>query len=241
MSDWTRTPMVGFDLETTGVNVEIDRIVSGSVLEWGGGKLTDPHNWLSDAGGAEIPAEATAIHGITTEMARSAGRPAAEVVAEIVDMLRAYADEGLPITAMNAQFDFTVLERECDRYGIRSLWSRSVPCVLDPRVLDKHVMPYRKGRRTLEALADFWCVKVVGRAHTAEADARTACGVVHAIGRRYPYLAREDLGELHEMQCRWAREQNADFRAWLARSGGEVDTSPFDWPFIPAPLLDEVQ
>lgn len=242
MSDWTRMPLVGFDVETSGLDVENDRIVTGAVVHWGGGKPTVAHNWTSDLGGYEIHPDATALHGITTEAARAAGRPAADVVHEIVETLRVYADKGLPLVAMNAPFDFTILDRECDRYGIRSLWSRSVPCVLDPRVLDKQVMPYRKGPRNLGALAEFWCVKTTSPLHEAETDARTACGVVHAIGRRYPYLAREDLGELHEMQCRWARRQNASFRVWQAASGGDVDDSPFDWPFIPAPsLLDEVQ
>lgn len=237
MSDWTRKPLIGFDLETTGVDVETDRIVTASAVHWGGGKPTRARNWRSDVGGMEIPDAATALHGITTEEARAEGRPAVEVVAELVEILRAFADKGLPLVAMNASFDFTLLERECQRYGIRSLWDGCVPVVLDPRVLDKHVQPYRKGKRHLEALADFWCVTIHGALHEAETDARTACGVVHAIGRRYPHLAHEDLGELHEMQAGWAREQTADFRAWLARSGGEVDDSPYDWPFIPGPLV----
>ena len=239
MSDWTRMPLIGFDTETTGVDVESDRIVSAAVVRWGGGRPTLPHNWRSDVGGYEIPAAATAVHGITTEAARAAGRPAAEVIAEIVGTLRTYVHEGWPLVAMNAQFDFTILERECERYGIPSLWSGSVPCVLDPRVLDKQASPYRKGKRTLTALADFWCVRVTGDAHEAETDARTACAVVHALGRRYRHFARMGLGDLHEYQARWAREQTADFRAYLTRVGADVDDSPFDWPFIPAPRRSE--
>lgn len=237
MNDWTRKPLIGFDLETTGVDVAVDRIVTAAVVHWGGGRPTVPHNWTSDMGGYEISAEATEIHGITTAAAREAGRPAADVIGEIVETLHAYVNAGIPLVAMNAPFDFTILERECERYGIRSLWSGCVPCVLDPRVLDKHVMPYRKGKRNLMALADFWCVKVTGALHEAETDARAACGVVHAIVRRYPWLARVELGELHEKQARWAREQTADFRAYLARVGGEVDDSPFDWPFVPSPAV----
>lgn len=234
MSDWTRKPLVGFDCETTGVRVHQDRIVSACVVRWGGGMPTVTLNYLSDVGGMEIPADAAAIHGIDTEAARAAGRPAAGEVAGIVEMLAMYADQGFPLVAMNASFDFTILEAECERYGVRSLWERSAPRVLDPRVLDKHVMKFRRGPRDLGALATFYCVKVDGRPHEAETDARTACGVVQAIGRRYPWLARADLGELHEKQAVWARDQVADLRMYLARKGEDVDDSPYDWPFIPA-------
>lgn len=233
--NWTRKPLCGFDCETTGVDVERDRIVSTAAVHWGGGTPTVAHNWLSDVGGMEIPAAAAGIHGITTEVARAEGRPAADVIGELVETLRVYVDKGIPLVAMNASFDFTILERECERYGIRSLWAGSVPVVLDPRVLDKHVMKFRKGPRTLSDLAEFWCVKVTGPPHQAETDARTACGVVHAIGRRYPWLAHEDLVELHEAQARWARDQVADLRMYLAKIGEDVDDSPYDWPFIPAP------
>ncbi|MET8609711.1 exonuclease domain-containing protein [Streptomyces misionensis] len=230
---WLDYPLIGFDLETTGVNVNRDRIVSGAVVRYGGGQRTETRQWLSDLGGAEIPAEATRIHGITTAQAQAEGRPAAEVVQEITSTLAAYCETGLPLVVMNAPFDLTLLERECERYGVKSLWN-STPVVLDPRVLDKKVQKYRAGKRRLQDLCSFWCVKLDG-AHTAAVDAKAACGVVTKIARRYAWLSREELGELHEMQARWAREQNADLRRYLAAIGDEVDDTPFDWPLLPAP------
>lgn len=231
---WTQGPLIGFDLETTSLNVDVDRIVTGSIVRWGGGMRTEARTWRSDLGGAEISADATAIHGITTEAARAAGRPAAEVVAEITEALSAYAVEGWPIVVMNAPFDLTMLERECARYGVRSLWA-STPVILDPRVLDKEVDRYRKGSRKLVDLCHHYRVKLEGAAHNSEFDAKAACGVTWKIGQRYPRLGREDLGELHEMQARWAREQTEDFRAYQRRAFGEADETPFDWPLIPAP------
>lgn len=218
---WLAFPLVGFDLETTGVIVDRDRIVSASVVRWGGGQTTEARNWLSDVGGMEIPAEATAVHGITTERARTAGRPAAAVNEEIIAALAAHSDAGLPIVVMNAQFDLTLLEREADRYGLRGLFGRSVPLVLDPRVLDKHVTPYRKGKRNLAALCTHWGVKLDG-AHNAEVDAKAACSVVWKIARRFPWLTSVDLADLHERQVQWARAQTADFRSYLARVGGAI-------------------
>lgn len=247
MGNWSRGPFAGFDLETTGTSVHEDRIVTGAVVRWGGGQRTVPLTWRSDVGGMEIPAAATAIHGIDTEAARSAGRPAAVVVEEITAALAGYAAQGFPLVAMNASFDFTILEAECARYGVPSLWGRSTgwgrstPVVLDPLVLDRRVKKYRKGKRNLPALCTHYCVKVTGPAHEAETDARAACGVVDAILRRYPFLAREDLGELHELQAGWAREQVADLRAYLARIGETVDDEPYDWPFIPSPRAGDAR
>ncbi|MFE9127720.1 exonuclease domain-containing protein [Streptomyces sp. NPDC007148] len=233
---WLDEPFAGFDLETSGLDVDHDRIVSACVVRWGGGQPTHAQDWMSDVGGVEIPAQATAVHHISTERARAEGRPAAEVVAEVSATLTALTRAGMPIVAMNAQFDLTLLERECERYGVPSVWS-STPVVLDPRVLDKKVQPYRKGKRNLGALCTFWGVKLDG-AHTAVADAKAACSVVWKIAKRYPWLTYIDLGELHEKQAVWARDQTREFRTYLASVGAEVDDSPFDWPLLPAPAED---
>lgn len=231
---WTRRPLVGFDLETTGLDVENDRIVTGSVVRWGGGLPTDPRTWYSDLGGAEISADATAIHGITTEAARATGRPAAEVVAEIAEALSEYASAGWPIVVMNAPFDLTLLERECARYGVRSVWD-ATPVVLDPWVLDKYLDRYRRGKRTLVDLCHHYGVKLEGGAHNSEVDAKAACAVAWKIGSRYPRIGREDIGELHEMQARWARELRDQYLAWQMEQLGACDDAPYEWPFIPAP------
>ncbi|PWI16068.1 DNA polymerase III subunit epsilon [Streptomyces sp. Act143] len=231
---WTRRPLVGFDVETTGTDVENDRIVTATVVRWGGPLPTLVRNWRSNMGGAEISAGATRIHGITTEQARAEGDPAAVVVTQIVEVLSEYASQSWPIVVMNAPFDLTILERECARYGVRSLWN-STPVVLDPWVLDKHLDRYRKGKRTLVDLCHHYRVKLEGGAHNSEVDAKAACGVVWKIGQRYPWVGREDVGELHEMQARWARELYEDRRAWQLQQTGTCDESPWDWPLIPVP------
>lgn len=239
VTPWFRRPFVGFDTETTGVDVETARIVTASVMRWGGGMQTITYcNWLSDLGGAEIPAETTEIHGVTTEAARSAGRPAAEVVAEIVACLRHLTQPHWPIVAMNAQFDLTILERECERYGVPSLWGAAAPLVLDPRVLDKHCDPWRKGRRRLVDLCHHYRVPMEGGAHNAEVDARAACGVTWKIVQRNRPLQKLDLRDLHDLQAEWAQDQQESFRDYQLRKYGAADESPFAWPLIPRPSVD---
>ena len=231
---WTYRPLIGLDFETSGLNVDHDRIVTAAVVRWGGGKPTHVHRWMSNLDGAEISAAAERIHGISTEQAHAEGRPAHTVVGEIVDALTGYVAEGWPIVVMNAPFDLTMLERECARYAVRSVWD-ATPVVLDPRVLDRYLDRYRPGKRTLSHLCSHYAVQMDGGAHTAEVDAKAACAVTHKIGRRYEHIGTADLGELHEMQAIWARDLHDDFLAWQQRKSGTYDQAPFDWPFISAP------
>lgn len=232
---WFQDRMCGFDTESTGVDVENDRIVTACVVACGGGADTDSTVWLSDVGGAEIPAEAAAIHGISTEKARAEGRPAAEVIAEVTDALVEAAEAGVPIVAMNAAFDFTLLDRECARYGVKSLWARAVPLVLDPRVLDKHLDPYRRGGRKLTDLCRHYQVPLDG-AHSSDADAIAACRVVWRLGSTVPDLGRLPLGELHELQASWAKQQAESLAAYFRRTPGKevwADGVRTEWPLIP--------
>ncbi|GHA94017.1 exonuclease domain-containing protein [Streptomyces chryseus] len=236
---WHRKPFCGFDLETSGTDPEHDRIVTASVVHYGGGQPTTGRSWLADPG-VDIPAGATAVHGITTEYARSAGCPAPDVIAEITDALAEAADLSVPIVAMNAQFDLTMLDREARRHGVRPLFERAAPRVLDPRVLDKKVDRFRKGGRTLTDLCRHYVVQL-DNAHTAQADAVAACAVTWKLANRHRWLTRVDLGDLHEQQVHWAREQAEGLREYFARTDGKEHLAVsvrLDWPLIPATLLE---
>lgn len=233
---WHTGRFVGFDLETTGVNVETDRIVEACVVGCGGGIPVWPRTWLADPG-VDIPAEAAAVHGITTEQARKTGRPAAEVVEGVVHALAEAVDAGLPVVIMNAPYDLTLLDREARRYGITPLTDLvgDELRVVDPRVMDKAVDPYRKGRRTLTDLCSYYGLRL-DAAHTADADALAACRVAWALAERWPQLRGTALDELHAVQQQWAQQQATSYAAYLARTPGrehEAASVRTDWPFVP--------
>lgn len=230
---WTFGPLCGFDLETTGVSPESDRIVTAAVVSYDGGRPARTQTWMADPG-VEIPPGATRVHGITTAQARAEGQPAALVMAELVAVLVAAVEAGTPLVVMNAPFDLTMLEREAERYSVRGLFSASVPLVLDPRILDRHVDRYRRGSRRLEDLCATYGV-VHGGAHDAGADAVAASAVTAAIGDEYPWLGKTPLEDLHEMQVRWAADQQAGLRAHFASTPGKeyrAATVRMDWPLI---------
>jgi DNA polymerase III subunit epsilon len=136
---------------------------------------------------------------------------------------------------MNASFDLTLLDRELRRHRASSLdqWFETTPLrVLDPRVLDKHLDRYRKGRRTLTDLCAHYEVVLDG-AHDAAADAQAAMDVVRAVGHRFATrLARLSPAELHTLQAVWHAAQARGLQAWFARSGSEEAVDPA-WPLRP--------
>jgi len=215
-----------FDLETTGIDVETSRIVSATVAVIDAdGVVRERTDWLADPG-VEIPAQASAVHGITTERARAEGRMAAEVVAEIVASLRSLLERGVAVTVYNAPYDLTLLNREARRHGVAPL-SSPAP-IIDPLVIDKAVDRYRKGKRTLEFAAQFYGVELLD-AHDAGADAIAAGRVAQAIARRYPEKLGADVSELHGLQVGWCADQAASFQEYMRRSRPDFTTSGA-WP-----------
>jgi len=203
-----------FDLETTGVDVTADRIVTAHVgLLDASGAAVRAQSWLADPGIA-IPDGATAVHGITTEHARAHGSSARTVVAEVVAALRELLDAGIPIVAYNAPFDFSMLKYEALRHGLPPIIDPSP--VIDPLVLDKAHDRFRKGKRTLEAVAAHYAVPLVG-AHDAAADAIAAGRVAQALARRFALDA--PVHELHTRQIGWARAQADSLTEYFIRVG----------------------
>lgn len=223
---WARRLGV-FDLETTGVDVAGDRIVTAHVgLLDAAGRVVRRLDWLADPG-IPIPPGATAVHGVTTERARAEGRPAAAVVAEVVAALRTLFAAGVPVVAYNAPYDFSLLKHEALRHGVEPL-SQPGP-VIDPLVIDKRIDRYRKGKRTLEAVAAHYAVELTG-AHDACADAVAAGRVAQAIARRHAERLPADVTVLHTEQIGWARAQAESLTEYFVRIGRIDPVVDGAWP-----------
>nr|WP_245884498.1 exonuclease domain-containing protein [Glaciihabitans tibetensis] len=216
-----------FDLETTGIDIETSRIVSAHVgILDSTGALVERWDWLADPG-IEIPEQATAVHGISTERARAEGRPAGEVVAEIVAALNSLVARDIPITIYNAPYDLSLLNREALRHGVVPLADPSP--VIDPLVLDKAVDRYRKGKRTLEVAALYYGVDLTD-AHDAAADAVAAGRVAQAIAHRYRDEIAIEPAQLHLLQIGWFAEQAASFEDYMRRTRDPGFSASQAWP-----------
>lgn len=236
---WPAGPMVGFDLETTGVDRATARIVTASTV-WiePGQQPVMIHEWLANPG-IPIPAEASAIHGITTDHARTHGMNHSDVLYEVIEDLGEHVLNGRPLVVFNAPYDLTlidVLARATD--DIRPLVDLDTDGqlrVIDPLVMDRRMDPYRRGPRKLTHL----CQQVYevplsdADAHGSSADALAACRLAWKLGYRYPQLARMSLRELHDNQTRWYSEWATKFRAYLEGQGKKVTDLDGMWPYTP--------
>lgn len=268
MTAWLAGPFLAFDTETSGIDVENDRIVTACTALL---RQATP-NWTQDitshliAVDIDIPEEATAVHGITTKHARDHGRPAAEVLDLVAgDLARAMLAR-IPIVGANLAYDFTILDRELRRHNLPTVeerLDRLIAPVLDVYVLDKHLDPFRKGKRNLGALCEHYGVLHVG-AHDSTGDALAAARVAYRMGllaqteptdydedqpAPFPALARllghgqvallyrelaaMSLDQLHAAQIGWRKTQCASLRAYFDQRGTKHDGIPGDWPLIP--------
>ena len=257
-------PLACWDTETTGVQVEADRIVTATVgtLQPGTPWSVNTRSWMINPG-VDISPEATAVHGITTVQAKEHGEEAQgalEIIAH--DLARLFLAR-IPVVGTNVAFDFTILDRELRRYGLPTLderIGRPIGPIVDVYVVDRWLDPYRKGGRKLTDLCAQYGVKIDG-AHDSAFDALAAARVAYRIAQRtqHPlelaqrYQTRKadgglrrflDLGQmtaadLHDAQVGWRREQCDGLRAYFDRNGTAHDGVPGDWPQLPYLHTDE--
>ncbi len=231
---WADERMLAFDIETTGVDIESARIVTAAIALLGGGAETFKTSFIVNPG-VPIPEEAAAVHGITDEIAARDGIPAGAAIAQIVgliagDILR----YRVPIVAMNARFDLTILDREARRHAITPLIDRvGVLRVIDPYVIDKHLDRFRRGSRKLDALCAHYRADL-DAAHDASSDAIAAARVAWRIGQTTK-VGEYSLEELHMAQIGWADEQARSLADYFARKGTPQHVEG-RWPIVPMPV-----
>lgn len=227
MTSWHELPRAAFDLETTGRDPHQARIVTASIVVVdGGGSVIATHEWLARPD-VEIPAEATAVHGISNRHAQRSGMAPERVAAQVSTVLAGLFDVGTPVMAFNAPYDFTVLNAECARYGV--IPPRASP-VIDPFVLNKEVHRFRKGKRTLVALCEEYVVDLTD-AHTSTADALATIRLADCLADKFPQL-RTDATSLHESQIGWCSDQAASFQDYLRRTRNPDAVISGEWPVL---------
>ena len=216
--------MLSFDLETTSANPLEARIVTSALVRIDGREVTATEH-LADPG-VEIPEQAAAIHGISTEKARAEGRPHDEVVKETVDTIKQAWEDGFTLIVFNAPYDLTVLRALTGDFTVTGP-------VFDPLLIDRAMDRYRKGgKRNLGALSEHYGVPLEN-AHEATSDAMAAARIAwKQVNSVRPELAQKDLDELMEFQAVKHFEIQTDFRKYMESRGRDTSGINTAWPMI---------
>ena len=162
-----KNPLVFFDLETTGTNINTDRIVEICYLKvYPNGN--EESKTLRINPGMHIPEEASAVHGIYD--ADVANCPTFREVARNI----AKDIEGCDLAGFNSnRFDIPVLAEEFLRAEVDIDLSQR-------KFVDVQVIFHKMEQRTLSAAYKFYCGKNLEDAHSALADTRATYEVLKA-------------------------------------------------------------
>lgn len=245
---WHLGTLFGLDFETTGIDVENDRIVTCciAIIDGTGQRPPETIDMVIDPG-IPVPDEAAKIHGWTTDRIKNhdgvyQARDAIEFILDSLTLLL-LDDPNAPLIGHNVGgFDLSMLDREARRHGFTPLQDRlgTRPLhVVDTLVISRRIHPNRRrvspsqGPHVLKT-----CAQVFGvpwddeQAHDASYDVLTSCRVAWRMASR-PEIRRMSLAELHAAQARWKREQDEGLSAWLRSRGENPVGLDGSWPVRP--------
>ena len=191
-------PLVFFDLETTGINTATDKIVQISMIKVFPDGKEEKYNYFVNPG-MPIPAEVTAIHGITDEMVKD--KPLfPEIASEIAKII-----SGCDLAGYNSnRFDIPLLAEELLRAEVDVDFSKI-------KSVDVQNIFYKKEPRTLIAAYQFYCQKDLENAHSSDADTLATYEVLKAQLERYTDL-EGDVDFLSEFSL---QKKNADLAGFI--------------------------
>ncbi|MDD2645332.1 MAG: exonuclease domain-containing protein [Bacteroides sp.] len=205
-----KNPIVFFDLETTGTNINSDRIVEISYIKVypNGNEETKTMRINPEM---PIPEESSKIHGIYDEDIVDC--PTFKEVAKNI----AKDIEGADLAGFNSiRFDIPVLAEEFLRADVDIDMSRR-------KFIDVQVIFHKMEQRTLEAAYKFYCDKELTDAHSAEADTRATYEVLKAQLDYYPDL-ENDMEFLAEFS---SYNRNVDFAGRMIYDENDVEIFNF--------------
>lgn len=217
MKNWASGKLLGFDLETTGVDTAKDRPVSFALLYYENKELRKTDTRVVNPG-MPIPAGAMAVHGITDEVAKT-GLDLKDAVSHIASELVAASAAGVPVVGMNVSFDISMINSASEQLLGKSLvdmgWRGPVCDVL---VIDRHEDKYRKGRRQLINLCEHYGINP-DTLHDAANDTAATVEVFFKQLDKYKAIANLEPEELHAKQVLWYRDWATHTSSYFVSQG----------------------
>ena len=167
-----KRPLAFFDLEATGTNIGVDRIVEISIIKISPDGSEDVKTWRVNPE-MPIPLESSLIHGIYDEHIKDepAFKALGPSIAEFI------VDSDLAGYNSN-KFDIPMLMEEFLRAGVAF-------DIENRHFVDVQNIFHQMEQRTLKAAYQFYCKKDIINAHSAEADTRATMEVLLAQIEKY--------------------------------------------------------
>ena len=173
-----KSPIIFFDVETTGLNITTDKIVEISYIKVFPNGIEESKTIRLNPE-KHISEQSTAIHHITDDDVKD--KPTFKMVAK--ELAKTF--EGCDVAGFNSnRFDIPLLEEEFINAGIDIDLARR-------RFVDVQTIFHKMEQRNLVAAYKFYCGKNLEDAHSADADTRATYEVLKAQLDRYPSLQND--------------------------------------------------
>lgn len=236
-ADWRKLPLAVIDVETSGLDPVVDRVIEWGIALFNEGKFERSMGGFINPS-CDISEEVTKIHGITNEQLREEGVPKFEDAYEII---RTALENRIPV-AYNAEFDRSFMLNEAGRVirkmvigQVREMGSVTItpemiektlnpdtlPAAfrgnvewIDPLVWVRHIQKYEKGKKLTDVCAR---LGIELKAHRAEADAAAAGEVLLMLA---PRIDADTYYRLLDMQKKLSISQEKEYQAWRRRQPG---------------------
>jgi len=183
-----KKPLVFFDVETTGLDVAVDRIIEISLLKVMPGGAEEQKTFRVNPT-IPIAPSAFAVHGITD--ADVAHCPKFyEIAQTLVNII-----EGCDIAGYNSiKFDIPILAEEFLRADIKFDFRKR-------KLIDVQNIFHKMEQRTLSAAYKFYCNKDLKDAHQAAADTYATYEILQSQLDRYESL-ENDVAKLSDFSAK---------------------------------------
>ena len=189
------TEFVAFDVETTGLSAETDRLTEIGAVIFKNGQTGEKFSTFVDPG-MPIPANITELTGIRdSDVAGAPGE---------AEAMRAFLGfvGGRPIVAHNAAFDTGFMSAACGRHGIRF-----EPVVLDTLAISRRLLPELR-RHKLDIVSKHLGLPEFNH-HRAYDDAEV---VARMMGRFIPMLREQGVQRVCDIDGALSRLRGGEHR-----------------------------
>lgn len=205
-----KNPIIFFDLETTGLDIANDRIIEIAYIKVYPNGNEESFTYRINPE-RPIPAESTAVHGITDEDVKDC--PTFKQMASKI----ATDFKGCDLAGYNsARFDLPMLAEEFLRADVDIDLSTR-------KMVDVQTIFHKKEQRTLSAAYKFYCEQDLVDAHAAMADTKATYEILKSQLDRYPDL-QNDMAFLADYTC---TSKNVDFAGRIVRNDKGVEVINF--------------